>query len=293
VTTLLIDSNGIGFQAAYGYQGLDDDQVASGIRYSFMSRLLSLAKRFKTNRFVFFWDSRRNIRKIIFPAYKLKRSEDSEILRLKEQCHPQFKLLRQTILPACGFRNIFMQTGYESDDLIAKVVHSNEALQTPKRMVIVSGDEDLYQLLTPNCSMWIPRKGIMFTYEDFREEYGIVPAQWSSVKAIAGCKSDEIPGIDGVGEKSVLRYLRGELNKSSSYYKKIQCEEGINAELFFRPLVELPMEGTKPCKIVKDELNFKGFIQVCRDYDLYSFRRNKDEWKRYIFDTSKRQGELI
>lgn len=293
--TLLIDSNGVGFQAACSLRGTEDEDIVQGTKFRFMKSILSYAKQFHSNRFVFCWDSRKNLRKFHYEGYKVKRNDDPEIRHIKKLCHPVFKLLRLDILPRCGFQNVFMQTGYESDDLIAQIVLDNEMRVTPKQLIIVSGDEDLFQLLTPNCSMYIPRKKLLYTVEDFEHDYGIPPSQWGTVKAIAGCKSDDVPGINGVGEQSVLKYLRGELNKSSSYYKKIQCKEGAETEEFFRKIVVLPMDGTKKIKLVKDKLDFHEFIRVCREYNFYSFRQNKDQWKAYIFNVKKKkiQDDLL
>src|SRR6185436_3339106 len=103
------------------------------------------------------------------------------------------------------------QDGYEADDLNASICHAHPK----RRKVIVSADSDLYQLLQDN---W-PRKGSTRVYHPitqitldaggFEIRYGINPQQWARLKAIAGCSSDEIPGVPGVGEKTAAKFLQG------------------------------------------------------------------------------------
>jgi 5'-3' exonuclease len=91
----------------------------------------------------------------------------------------------------------------------------------------------------------------------FKERYGISPKRWIAVKALAGCNTDNIPGITGVGEASAVKYLRGNLKESSIYYRRI--EEGIAQGILQtnRALVKLPFEGTPVPELrVDDDLNW-------------------------------------
>ena len=86
----------------------------------------------------------------------------------------------------------------------------------------MSTDNDLFQLLRDNVSMLINNKKPLYTKAKFEQEHQISVHQWSAVKAISGCDSDGIIGVKGVGEKTAIKYLCYELNKTSKAYKEIE-----------------------------------------------------------------------
>jgi 5'-3' exonuclease len=120
-----------------------------------------------------------------------------------------------------GFQNVFLEKGYESDDLIAALVDSDMANSSMLQVTIVTSDHDMFQLLSSRTSLYLLGKRKMYTLQDFQAEWGISPSQWVDVKSIAGCSSDNIIGIDGVGEISAAKYMRGQLKSSSRVYRKI------------------------------------------------------------------------
>jgi len=72
-------------------------------------------------------------------------------------------------------------------------------------------------------------------------EYGIAPSQWADVKAIAGCSSDGVEGVRGVGEKTAAKFLRGNLKPASKAHQAIVA--GNNVWRRNLPLVRLPFPG--------------------------------------------------
>jgi 5'-3' exonuclease len=258
---------------------LSHHDLATGVIFGFLSRVLVLAHKFKTNDIVFCWDSKSSVRKKLYPEYKAQRRKDKTEKELAELeiAVKQFTTLRRKILPAIGFRNVFVQKGLEADDLIAKTVIKKEG-----RFVIVAADEDLFQLLEWfNVRMYIPTKKKIMTRERFAEEYGISPGYWYAVKQIAGCSSDNVKGVQGVGEKTAIKYLTKTLKYTSKAYKEITNRE--NAGLFARnlELVMLPHWATKEIERVDNEFSIKGFKKVCRKYGMESFLGPKlRQWKR-------------
>ena len=92
----------------------------------------------------------------------------------------------------------------EADDLIAELC---SAFPRNEDIVVMTKDRDLYQLLEhPNVRIHNFTKFI--TVEDFESEYGIEPKQFLDLKSLAGDKSDNIPGIKGVGPKTAAKWLR-------------------------------------------------------------------------------------
>jgi len=267
MSVLLIDSNYLCHRARFAiHQELSHEGQSTRVIFGFLSEILKLYKQFETREFLFFWDSRRNIRKEFFPGYKQREPKSPEEQEEFERDMLQFNLLRNEILPQIGFTNNFTQTGYESDDLMAKLLQSCSLYA----WIIVSGDEDMYQLLN-HASVWQPAKGKLVTTKDLREEYGISPIQWCDVKMIGGCVSDTVPGIPGVAEKTACKYLRGELGKETKAYLMITSPEGLEIRDRNRMLVCLPYPGTKLVKIAEDKFDMNAFRDICRQYGLKSF----------------------
>ena len=96
--------------------------------------------------------------------------------------------------------------GYEADDVIGTLARKF-GVQT----YIYTGDRDSYQLVDENTSVCYTRKGVSdileLSAENFQSEVGLDPAQIIDLKALMGDKSDNIPGVPGVGEKSAMQLL--------------------------------------------------------------------------------------
>lgn len=263
--TLLIDSHYIGHQAHYTLGDLSHEDVATGVVFGFLSRVLSLGLQFKTNDIVFCWDSKHSYRKRKYPWYKEHRRTykdgEEESLRI---LHQQLRLLRKEILPGIGFANQLFQKGCESDDLMAKVVMGKLG-----EWVIVTADEDLWQCLASNTRVYNPSQKKMMTHRRLRDEHGISPREWAMAKAIAGCPSDSVPGVPGVGMKTAIKYLRGELPETYKTYKAIVSEKDIYTRN--RQLVFLPISKTREPDIVANHFSVEGFREMCEKYGLESF----------------------
>ncbi len=95
----------------------------------------------------------------------------------------------------------YEKEGYEADDLIGTLA-KNATIPT----YIYTGDRDAYQLVDDSTTVCFTRKGVSdileLSQENFKDEIGITPAQVIDLKALMGDKSDNIPGVTGIGEKT-------------------------------------------------------------------------------------------
>jgi DNA polymerase-1 len=253
-----------------------------GVIFGFLRQILTLAKLFETNKFVFAWDSRSSIRIKMFPDYKKARrrekSPDEEAF--DNLTYDQFNKLREEIIPDIGFLNNFMQEGFEADDIIASVIHSNPSL----KITIISTDEDLYQLLSDNVDMYSIKKKQLYTYLNLWKDYRISPVEWIDAKSIAGCSTDGVPGVPGVGEKTSCKYLSRALNPLHKTYRAIKDSTDLIERN--RKLIQLPLEGTLRYPIrINEHLSVGNFIDICNEYGFMSFlgQDTLKKWKEYIF----------
>ena len=279
---ILVDANSICHQMKHGMADLSWEEKKVGILFGFLRQLLSLAKKFGENKFVFAWDSRTSVRNQFFPGYKGRRKKDKtpEEKELDDLAYVQFNALQHELLPEIGIVNNFWQEGYEADDIIASIVHCNKK----EKIVIISTDEDLYQLLSENVTMYSIRKKQEYTHHNLWKDYHIPPQDWVDVKSIAGCGSDDVPGVVGVGEKTACKYLNRQLSVVHKTYRSIkESTELIERNL---KLVTLPYPGTNKIVIKGDNaLSLKGFLNVCTRYGFESFmyKDNLTQWKEHIF----------
>ncbi len=263
--TILVDSPGLCHAAKHVMGDLTLEEKKVGVIFGFLNQILKLAKDLESHKLVFLWDSRNSYRKQIFSGYKSSRNNKSDEDKLLDEiAFHQFDELREDILPEIGFKNIFQMDGYEADDLIAKIVEDSD-----EEFIVVSSDKDLLQILKPNVSLFFPRTKKFYTVKDFLTEYPrILPKQWSLVKAIAGCNSDSIPGIEGIGEKTAVKYLQRKLTPTHSAYRKIMDSTAIINRN--KLLTSLPFEGLSKPVIVSDQLFMNNLLDVCTRYQFRS-----------------------
>jgi len=282
---LIIDSNYICYVHRFALSaGLSYKGGRTEIIYGFLKTVMDVAERFETTSFAFAWDSKHSKRRELYPEYKMQRKVDREEMSEEDQeqeqlAFQQFNQLRKDVLPTIGFRNVFRKKGYESDDIMASIVY-NEG--SKRKCTIVSGDEDMFQLLD-NCSIYNMRKHETMTGKMFRKIYKIAPAQWVNVKQLGGCTSDNVKGIPGIGQGRALAFVQGKL--TGAYLDIIRNDLNKNGgKIFLRnlPLVKLPFEGTGKFLIEKDTFLLSDFKAVCREYGLKSFLKNDNlrKWER-------------
>lgn len=278
--TIIVDCNYVGHAVRHTVD--TKLQTSSGVHtnviYGFLQSILMLSQVYSTNKFVFVWDSKLSKRKELFPEYKKSRHKDMTPEE-KEELHQaflQFQILRKRVIPTIGFQNNFMEPGYEGDDMIASVIQNDDF---GRDFLLYASDHDLYQLLSPRVAM-IKRKEL-YTIDKFVQEFGINPSQWWMVKTLAGCSSDEVPGIRGVGEMTACKWLRKKLKEKSVAFKKI-VDSREEVERRNIPLVKLPFEGTPVKKITEDRFDIRATRKMFQYYEFDSFLEEFDEWREMM-----------
>lgn len=177
--------------------------------------------------------------------------------------------------------------GYEADDIIGTL-----SMSSSKNMmsVILTGDRDMLQLISSYCTVKIPtvtsgKKTVnIFTNDVFIEEYGIEPQKLIDVKALMGDKSDNIPGIAGIGEKGALDLIRkyGSLeeiyenieNISKPALKEKLIKDKDNAFLSQKLATiycDVPIGNIAIDDLVVKELNKEDLIKIFRELEFNSF----------------------
>lgn len=241
---VLFDVNYLCWRALYSTGQLTHMGDATGVIYGVLRDIQSARDRFPNSRFVFAFDHGKGLREQLYPNYKstrrTRRLEEEEAEKY-ESLQLQVRGLKLNYLGEAGFSNIIFQGGYEADDLIASICLN--CLKKDDKATIYSEDKDLYQLLSEQVDIYKPRSGVTYSAKNFRNEYRIPPHRWAKVKAIAGCKSDDIDGVEGVGEGTALKYVRDELAPTHKKYLAIKAAKKMWIKNLV--LVKLPFQGCK------------------------------------------------
>lgn len=280
-TWLLLDSNFLVWRSHHALKFLSFKEVRTEVILGYLKGFLDFQKSFCTKNVAHIFDSKKSKRKEICDTYKNRRDDNKltqdEII-LKNEVRKQIKELRKAYLPEIGCKNVFIQTGYEADDVIATIC---QALPADDNAIIISSDKDLFQLLSSNISIYNPTSKKVYTQKMFEDEWKITPKEWCKVKALAGCGTDDVDGIDGVGEKTAVKYLRGEVKETAKVYSKIApvADATIKKNL---PLVTIPYPGCGPFELVEDELSKEGWDSLTERLGLSSIKNLK---RSMSFDT--------
>lgn len=279
-TKLLVDIRGVIYSSyfwAKKHYDIDNrKEMESAILLRFFDKLKSAYYYARTNKIIFCCDSAMSIRRELFAEYKGKRARDEHF----DSYRDFFLKIQNEIVPSMGFANVLEAEGLEADDIIASICAAENKLP----IVIYSEDADLYQCIKSNVSIMSINRSTanactMYPAK-FEKLFGISHTRWADVKAICGCTTDNIPGIEGVGEKKAIKYLNGEM-PNGVCKSRIESEAGQAIIRFTDRLVRLPFDGIViPFEWQPDKFNHKYIVKMYEDYSLYSMQN--EFWDKFF-----------
>lgn len=277
---LIIDIHYLGWRAYHSMGNLTTETgEGTGIVLGILSQALRLSRQWKDPEVIFTCDSQDSLRKRLFPAYKKKPAETDKIeLANKADAIRQINLVKRRLLGQMGFNNVFEYRGYEADDIQAQIVMHRTGDKIP---LVITNDDDILQLLE-YCSIYSPSSKTLTTKRDFVKEYGLAPGRWADVKRLAGCTSDGVPGIKGIGPGTALKYLKGQLKPKSKKLQDIRNARRDGSVDLWDKLVRLPFEGCPVPVIVEDEFSYDGFLAVCEEFEFSKMESEAGEWEKWF-----------
>lgn len=258
IRTLLVDSSYLLKRSYFGAKNLYTNKFGHiGALYSFFTTLRKLIKEHKINKVVLAWDGENSgfYRHIIEPCYKANRKDkewytkielsESEIKREKEK---EESILKQRKRIQAYAEELFLRQievdKIEADDIIASYsmkYNKNEDI------IIYTNDRDFAQLLNYNVTILFDNKEDLITKQNFFFEFNYHYANALLMKIICGDSSDNIKGIQGIKEKSLLKYFPDIKFKKLSVREICKMADEIN-----KKRIE---EKKKPLKIFENLLN--------------------------------------
>jgi len=201
-TLYLIDVSSFIFRAFFGIRPLHTKTgEPTNAVYGVATMLARLVDEAKPELLAVVYDSKEpSFREALYPEYKANRSEPPEDLI------PQFsrieELVRAMEIPS------YRLSGVEADDLIATLVRKWCAESPEHKAVIVTGDKDLMQLVSPCVKIWDTMANKYYGPAEVEEKFGVKPEQIRDYLALVGDSSDNIPGVPSIGPKTAADLLR-------------------------------------------------------------------------------------
>lgn len=198
-TLHLVDGSGYIFRAYHALPPMTrPDGTPVNAVYGFTAMLMKLIDDLCADHLLVVFDSaRKTFRNDIYPAYKAQRPPPPEDLV------PQFPLIREAAA-ACQVASLEKE-GFEADDIIATL--ADRGLERGFKVVVVSADKDLMQLVRPGVALWDPMKARDIDEAAVREKFGVPPSRVIDVQALAGDASDNVPGVPGIGVKTAAQLI--------------------------------------------------------------------------------------
>ena len=205
-TLMVIDGHSLAFRAFYALpvdSFVSPEGQHTNAIHGFISMFLGLLKKENPTHVAVAFDiSRFSFRTRIYPEYKATRGDTPE------EFIGQVPLLQEA-LAAMGVVTLTKED-YEADDILATLAHTGS--EAGFDVLVVSGDRDTFQLVNDRVTVLYPNaRGVAelkrYTPAAVEERYGVPPHKYPDIAALVGETSDNLVGIDKVGEKTAVKWI--------------------------------------------------------------------------------------
>lgn len=264
---LLVDAHALIYRAYYAIPNLTDPdgQLVNAV-YGFSKMVLGAISYFEPEYAAVCFDHPKpTFRHKKFDGYKAQRA------KMPDDLIPQIQLVKDVV----NALNIpkFEIEGFEADDLIGTVNHLVENLDQQLLTVIVTGDQDSFQLVDNDTHIWMPARGkqrgdIEYDAALVEKKLGIKPLQVIDLKALMGDTSDNIPGVKGIGPKTAAALIQKFGSVEEVYHFLDQNPQG--GELIKGALLQKLILGKDSAFLSKDLATIE--CQAPVDFELEKCR---------------------
>lgn len=269
---LVIDGDNNMHRAYHKFKRFKDkDGNGTGMIYGLPYIIGNLMRMFRPDNVIVVFDYGRHERRIqLLPDYKKRDKSDRDDFEKQ-------RLITEELIQNLGLGYV-RKKGHEADDIIYWVCRQFK--KEADRIIIVSNDKDFDQLIDNKVMVWSPHTNEMYTQ---RNKRGLLPKQSLDFLILSGDKSDNIPGIRGVGEETAISFLK-EFGSIKNYLKQKQPKpfkaitkekilevykrnkELIGIKTFFRRnLINVEYD------LIQNEYNQKYIDKIIKKHNLKSF----------------------
>ena len=268
---ILLDGNSLSYRAFYAMPALQNKSgLYTNSVYGFTLMLERMLEDIKPKyALVAFDKGKQTFRHKTYQDYKGTRDKTpSELVE-------QFGYVKE-LLDSYGIK-YEEHFDYEADDIIGS--YAKLAEKAGLEVIIISGDKDLTQLASDNITIYYTRRGVTevdhYTPEFINEKYGLSPEQIIDMKGLMGDKSDNIPGIAGIGEKTAIKLL--------AEYKTVENVLDNIDNISGKKLKERLAEGKEDALLSKELATIFTEVPVENKLEDLTFSENRSK-KKELFE---------
>ncbi|MBC7259866.1 MAG: DNA polymerase I [Chloroflexi bacterium] len=273
---VLLDGHALAYRAYFALPpnlSTRDGELTSGT-FGFASMLLKVLQELKPDYIAVTFDVGRTFRHDLSAEYKATRA------KMPDELAVQMNRIRELV--AAFNIPVFELDGYEADDVLGTL--SRQAAEQGIETIIVTGDTDAFQLIDDRVKVYTSGRQFSETklYDEAAivERYGLKPRQLVDFKSLTGDKSDNIPGVAGIGEKTAAQLLQkyGTLEGIYEHLDEIEnkrvrtaLEQGREAAFQSRKLVQIVRDAPiqldlKACRV--SNYNRDKVVALFRDLEF-------------------------
>jgi len=268
-TLLIIDGNAIMHRAYHALPPFkSSDGTPTNVVYGYLSMLNKVIVDFKPDYLISCFDTpEKTFRNELFKEYQSQRP------KIDDDFIVQIPLVKQAVDVAGVVR--MEKPRYEADDLIGTITRIFETNKF--RVIILTGDKDIFQLITDNVFVASPQLGLanikIFDKSEVEKKLDITPNQIIEYKALVGDPSDNYPGASGIGPKTACKLIH-QFGTVENIYKNIDKVESEKVKEILKKERESVLLSEKLATIMTDieidldieKLKFKGFDKKLIDF---------------------------
>lgn len=233
---LLVDGLNLFLRSFAVFPAMDDNGEHVGGIVGFLKSLASIITNIQPTKCIVIFDGKGGSlrRRQLYPEYKQNRKMDIKLNRTYdfntiEDEKDSIKKQLMTLMSVLEFLplGVMCIDHTEADDIIA-FLSEHIPSKYKGTTVIASADKDFMQLVNDNCFVYNFNKKMIFTKESVFNEYGVYPCNMTLVRAFEGDKSDNINGVNGIGQKTLLKNIP--ILSGSEYISEEKLKEICNLE---------------------------------------------------------------
>lgn len=283
-STMAIDGMNV-FKAVYATHKdlVTQDNIPTGGIIGFLTKLRNLQKEFKAQEILILWEGGGTWRNAVLKEYKGTRirSDDPDEGNQMEAV----RQVTQLIPNVCSMDAL----GMEADDIAGHLFRRHEHFFRNSRLLLVSNDKDWLQLVGLNTDVLRFSSKNLVTLENFSEHADGAenPKEFLEMKCLIGDAGDNVPGVRGVGPKTALNYLRGNLKTSAKAAQRIdQWYSDPQGYERSRDLMDLRKELIDiDIQSIPARPNNKTFTEHCENYEFNRILQQGVEQWLSVFST--------
>ena len=261
---LIVDGLNTYIRVFSAVPALNDDGDHVGGVVGFLRSIAALVRQFRPTRCVLVFDGKGGSarRKKVFSNYKANRAVKTKFNR-----HLEFESIddEQASMKAQFARMVeYLQTlpvtlisidHVEADDVIAYL--TQETFAKSERVIISSTDRDFLQLISERVQVWSPVKKKLYDKRALQEEYLVHPNNYLTYRTVIGDKSDNIPGVNGVALKTLVKL-----------FPELTEEEQIDVDMLIDKASQVKGKAAVTLTESKTQLDMNWDLMQLKDVDI-------------------------